>query len=156
MPTFYAESVHIFSLQPVLQFESMEGGTGRPVQQAPLLVKPARLYELYAVTIRVDNPKMDFYFSFISNILIKVLMTSKFKLTSHFLVQVTSKSSCKTYTGHSRFRPQAGHAHWTERAHHQGVSEGGVIGGTTSYHSKPEYKSYHCLKSVQSVLSQHK
>lgn len=47
MPTFYAEFVHIFSLQPVLQSESMEGRTGRPVQQAPLLVKPARLYELY-------------------------------------------------------------------------------------------------------------
>lgn len=68
---------------------------------------------------------MDLYFNFISNIFIKVLMTSKFKLTSHFLVQVTSKSSCKTYTGNPRFKPQAGHAHWTEGAHHQGVSEGG-------------------------------
>lgn len=128
MPTFYAESVHIFSLQPVLQFESMEGRTGRPVQQAPLLVKPARLYELYTVTICVDNPKMDLNFNFISNIHIKVLLTSKFKLTSRFLVQVTSKSSCKTYTGNSRFRPQDGHAHWTERAHHQGVSGGGSLG----------------------------
>lgn len=49
-------------------------------------------------------------------------MTQKFKLTSHFLVQVTSESSCKTYTGNPWFRPQPGDAHWTKRAHHQGVS----------------------------------
>lgn len=70
MPTFYAESVHIFSLQPVLQSESMEGRTGRPVHQAPLLAQPARLYELHTPTISVDNPKMDLAFNFISNILL--------------------------------------------------------------------------------------
>lgn len=84
-----------------------------------------------------DNPKLHLcfipiYFQYSS----KVFITSKLNLTSHILVQVTPESSCKTYTGNSRFRPQTGDGHWTERAHHQGVSGVGGHWGTTSYHSK--------------------
>lgn len=46
MPTFYAESINLCSFQPLLQFGGVEDESGRPVQQASLLVKTESLYAL--------------------------------------------------------------------------------------------------------------